>query len=326
MSKRRKKKKVSKFKVFILIFVLTVIVGSGVFTGVKVSENGGGLKGVVATVLGENTSKDENIEQINILVLGISEDLKSKLTDTIMICSYNPKTQRASILSVPRDTYIGKNPKSVKANDKINALYSRSGIEKTITTIEVITGINIQYYAIVNTQALINIVDIIDGVEFDVPIKMDYDDPTQGLQIHLEKGLQKINGEKAEQLLRFRHNNNGTTYSQEYGDNDYGRMKTQREFIKETIKQTLQFKNITKTKKIISAVFSNVETNLDEETIKKYIPYAFEFSTDNIKMEQLPGESVKLNDVWVYDYSKSKSKSVVEEINNYLSGNEIEEE
>ena len=215
MSKRRKKKKVSKFKVFILIFVLTVIVGSGVFTGVKVSENGGGLKGVVATVLGENTSKDENIEQINILVLGISEDLKSKLTDTIMICSYNPKTQRASILSVPRDTYIGKNPKSVKANDKINALYSRSGIEKTITTIEVITGINIQYYAIVNTQALINIVDIIDGVEFDVPIKMDYDDPTQGLQIHLEKGLQKINGEKAEQLLRFRHNNNGTTYSQE---------------------------------------------------------------------------------------------------------------
>ena len=291
----------------------------------KVSENGGGLKGVVATVLGENTSENENIEEINILVLGISEDLKSKLTDTIMVCSYNPKTQRASILSVPRDTYIGKNTKSVKANDKINAMYSRSGIEKTITKIEEITNMNIQYYAIVNTQALINIVDIIGGVEFDVPIKMDYDDPTQDLHIHLEKGMQKITGEKAEQLLRFRHNNNGTTYSQEYGDNDYGRMKTQREFIKETVKQTVQLKNITKAKKIISAVFSNIETNLNEDVIKKYIPYVFEFNTDDIKMEQLPGESVKLNDVWVYDYSKSKTKSIVDEINNYLSGNEIEE-
>lgn len=325
MSKRKEKKRVSKFKVFILVFVLTIIVGSGVFTGVKVSENGGGLKGVVATVLGENTSENENIEEINILVLGISEDLKSKLTDTIMVCSYNPKTQRASILSVPRDTYIGKNTKSVKANDKINAMYSRSGIEKTITKIEEITNMNIQYYAIVNTQALINIVDIIGGVEFDVPIKMDYDDPTQDLHIHLEKGMQKITGEKAEQLLRFRHNNNGTTYSQEYGDNDYGRMKTQREFIKETVKQTLQLKNITKAKKIISAVFSNIETNLNEDVIKKYIPYVFEFNTDDIKMEQLPGESVKLNDVWVYDYSKSKTKSIVDEINNYLSGNEIEE-
>ncbi len=325
MSKRKEKKRVSKFKVFILVFVLTIIVGSGVFTGVKVSENGGGLKGVVATVLGENTSENENIEEINILVLGISEDLKSKLTDTIMVCSYNPKTQRASILSVPRDTYIGKNTKSVKANDKINAMYSRSGIEKTITKIEEITNMNIQYYAIVNTQALINIVDIIGGVEFDVPIKMDYDDPTQDLHIHLEKGMQKITGEKAEQLLRFRHNNNGTTYSQEYGDNDYGRMKTQREFIKETVKQTVQLKNITKAKKIISAVFSNIETNLNEDVIKKYIPYVFEFNTDDIKMEQLPGESVKLNDVWVYDYSKSKTKSIVDEINNYLSGNEIEE-
>ena len=325
MSKRKEKKRVSKFKVFILVFVLTIIVGSGVFTGVKVSENGGGLKGVVATVLGENTSENENIEEINILVLGISEDLKSKLTDTIMVCSYNPKTQRASILSVPRDTYIGKNTKSVKANDKINAMYSRSGIEKTITKIEEITNMNIQYYAIVNTQALINIVDIIGGVEFDVPIKMDYDDPTQDLHIHLEKGMQKITGEKAEQLLRFRHNNNGTTYSQEYGDNDYGRMKTQREFIKETVKQTVQLKNITKAKKIISAVFSNIETNLNEDVIKKYIPYVFEFNTDDIKMEQLPGESVKLNDVWVYDYSKSKTKSIVDEINNYLSGNDIEE-
>lgn len=316
--KRKKNKKSPNFKVFITIFILAVIITSGVFTGVKIFENGGGLKGVVATVLGENTSELSNLKTINVLLLGISEDLNSKLTDTIMVCSYNPKTQRASILSIPRDTYIGKNKNSVKANDKLNTVYSKSGIDTCMEKVEQITGIKLDYYAVVNTKALIKIVDIIGGVNFDVPIKMDYDDPTQNLHIHLNKGMQKINGEKAEQLLRFRHNNNGSTYSQEYGDNDYGRMKTQREFIKETMKQTLQLKNITKAKKIISAVFENVNTNVEEGLIKQYLPYAIEFNTDSILMEQLPGESAKYNDVWVYEYNKKETTSLVKEIQNHL--------
>ncbi len=323
---RKKNKKSPNFKVFMTIFILAIIITSGVFTGVKIFENGGGLKGVVATVLGENTSELSNLKTINVLLLGISEDLNSKLTDTIMVCSYNPKTQRASILSIPRDTYVGKNKNSVKANDKLNTVYSKSGIDTCMEKVEQITGIELDYYAVVNTKALIKIVDIIGGVNFDVPIKMDYDDPTQNLHIHLNKGMQKINGEKAEQLLRFRHNNNGSTYSQEYGDNDYGRMKTQREFIKETMKQTLQLKNITKAKKIISAVFENVNTNVEEGLIKQYLPYAIEFNTDSILMEQLPGESTKYNDVWVYEYNKKETTSLVKEIQNHLDNIEEKED
>lgn len=323
---RKKNKKSPNFKVFMTIFILAIIITSGVFTGVKIFENGGGLKGVVATVLGENTSELSNLKTINVLLLGISEDLNSKLTDTIMVCSYNPKTQRASILSIPRDTYVGKNKNSVKANDKLNTVYSKSGIDTCMEKVEQITGIELDYYAVVNTKALIKIVDIIGGVNFDVPIKMDYDDPTQNLHIHLNKGMQKIDGEKAEQLLRFRHNNNGSTYSQEYGDNDYGRMKTQREFIKETMKQTLQLKNITKAKKIISAVFENVNTNVEEGLIKQYLPYAIEFNTDSILMEQLPGESTKYNDVWVYEYNKKETTSLVKEIQNHLDNIEEKED
>ena len=322
----KKNKKSPNFKVFMTIFILAIIITSGVFTGVKIFENGGGLKGVVATVLGENTSELSNLKTINVLLLGISEDLNSKLTDTIMVCSYNPKTQRASILSIPRDTYVGKNKNSVKANDKLNTVYSKSGIDTCMEKVEQITGIELDYYAVVNTKALIKIVDIIGGVNFDVPIKMDYDDPTQNLHIHLKKGMQKIDGEKAEQLLRFRHNNNGSTYSQEYGDNDYGRMKTQREFIKETMKQTLQLKNITKAKKINSAVFENVNTNVEEGLIKQYLPYAIEFNTDSILMEQLPGESTKYNDVWVYEYNKKETTSLVKEIQNHLDNIEEKED
>lgn len=242
-----------------------------------------------------------------------------KLTDTIILCAYNPKEQKASMISIPRDTFVGKTKSKATGNDKINSLYSSSP-EKTMNAVSEITGIDIEYYVVINTNALINVVDIIGGVEFDVPIDMNYDDSTQNLHIHLEAGLQTINGGEAEQLLRFRKNNNGTSYSYEYGSDDYGRMRTQREFITETVKQMLQFKNITKVKSIINEVFDNVETNLTLNQILDYVPYAVNFSTENLKSQQLPGVSEKCNDLWFFIYSKTETLEVIELMKNELEG------
>ena len=143
------------------------------------------------------------------------------------------------------------------------------------------------------------------GIYFDVPINMNYDDPTQDLHIHINKGYQLIDGEKAEQLLRFRHNNDGSSYPTEYGDNDYGRMRTQREFINETIKQTINIKNISKAPKIINSILNNIETNLDKKDLIPYLPRLAEFSTENIKSIQLPGKSEKYNDLWFFVYDKN---------------------
>ena len=68
-----------------------------------------------------------------------------------------------------------------------------------------------KYYVVISNNALVQLVDEIGGVEFDVPIDMNYDDSTQDLAIHLKKGVQKLNGEQAEGLVRFRKNNNGTS-------------------------------------------------------------------------------------------------------------------
>ena len=77
--------------------------------------------------------------------------------------------------------------------------------------------------------------------------------------------------DKAEQLLRFRHNNNYTSYPASYGDNDFGRMKTQREFIKQTAKQTLSIKNTFKIKQLLENVFDNLETNIEKQNKKAKI-------------------------------------------------------
>src|SRR5699024_11040122 len=146
--------------------------------------------------------------------LGISTDQTGvDLTDTIIVASYNPNTQKATLLSIPRDTYTGKNPSKATPSDKINELYSYTkGPEATLKLINEITGLNINHYAVIKTEALIKLVDAIGGVDFNVPIDMDYDDETQELHIHLKAGQQHLNSDQAEQLVRFRHNNDLTSY------------------------------------------------------------------------------------------------------------------
>lgn len=249
--------------------------------------------------------------------------MESRLTDTIMVCSYNPKTQRASMLSIPRDTFIGKNKNKATGYDKINAVYSYKGPEGTVEAVESLTGMDIDYYVVVNNQVVIELVNIIGGVKFDIPIDMNYDDPTQDLHIHLKKGEQFLNGDMAEQLLRFRHNNNGTSYPTEYGDNDYGRMKTQRSFMVEVLRQTLRLKNVTKIKTIMTTIYQNVETDLQLEDIFPYVPFAVTFDTSSIVSNQVEGQSEKCNNLWFFVSDEDKTSEIVEEINKYL--NAVEE-
>ncbi len=302
--KKKKKHPIRNFFIFIFLIILII----GIIFYKKVQENGGGIQGILCTILGQSVEDLDNLEPIEVLLLGISEDLDSKLTDTIIVGSYNPQEQSINMLSIPRDTFVGKNKNTAKGSDKINSLYSRKGINSLLETVNKITNNDIKYYAVINNQALINLVDTIGGVNFDVPIDMNYDDPTQNLHIHLKKGYQLIDGEKAEQLLRFRHNNDGTSYPSNYGDNDFGRMKTQRDFIEETVKQTMDIKNILKSKKIIDAVFNNIETNIDKNDLIPYIPKLVEIDTQNITSTQLPGKPDKYNDLWFFIYDKKNKK------------------
>lgn len=313
IKKEARKKRRRKFFLKLFLIILLAITIFGVLFYSKVQRNGGGKRGALITVLGLSVENIEQLEPINVLILGMSEDIEAKLTDTIILCSYNPKSQSASMISIPRDTFIGKNKSQAKGSDKINTLYNKNP-NKLLKTVSNMTGIDVDYYALVKTQALIEIVDIIGGINFEVPIDMNYDDPTQDLHIHLKKGMQKIDGEKAEQLLRFRHNNDGTSYPANYGDNDFGRMKTQRVFITETAKQTINFKNILKAKKIIDTVFENVETNLVLSDLIPYLPTAIDFKLDEIVSRQLPGVSEKCNDLWFFVQNKKETTELINEL------------
>lgn len=320
---KKKKKSIGKVVIVIIVFI---IIALGAYLGYSIHKNGGGLQGLLATLLGQDAEKLEDLDPINVLLLGVSEDLDSKLTDTIMVCSYNPKTQRASMLSIPRDTFIGKNKLKANGYDKINSVYSEDGPEEAVDCVEGIIGMDIKYYLVVNNQVVIDLINTIGGVYFDVPIDMNYDDKTQNLHIHLESGYQKLDGDHAEQLLRFRHNNNGTSYPSEYGDNDYGRMKTQREFMTEVAKQTLKLKNVTKIKTIMTTIFQNVETNLTLDDVFPYVPWAVSFDTANISSNQVVGESKQYNKLWFFVHDEEETEKIVTQMTNYIKGIEVVED
>ena len=294
---KREKKKKSKILKKILLFLLIALIILIGWIAYRTQKNGGGMQGLLSTLVGHNEETLKNLQPIQVLLMGVSTDNGGKLTDTIIVATYDPKNQSASLLSIPRDTFVGKNPQTGTAMDKINTLYLKSP-EKTLTKVNEITGLDIKYYMVIDNEALIKLVDVIGGVEFNVPIDMVYDDDSQELHINLKAGMQKLDGNKAEQLLRYRHGNLDKktgrylgTYPAEYGGNDYGRMRTQREFMIETVKQTIQAKNILKVKEIIDIAYEYIETNLSISTIKDYVPYAVNINIDAIQSAVLPGGS-----------------------------------
>lgn len=311
-TKEKKKKKRILPKILLVIFIILMLVAG--YVTYKTVRNGGGLQGFLATMMGHNENTLADLDKIDFLIMGESLDL----TDTIIACSYNPKTQEASMLSIPRDTFIGKNKDKPTGNDKINALYQGKYPEKTVEAVNKITGLNLKYYVVIDTKALRELVDAIGGVDFYVPINMNYDDTSKEneLSIHLKEGQQKLNGDQAEQLVRFRHNTDGSTYPSEYGQEDIGRMRTQREFLTAVMKQTLKPGNVLKLGEFLEIAHKNVKTNIDLSVAKDYIPYAVNFNTENIKTETLPGAAIppKAGYAWIYLPDQAESEKIVNDL------------
>lgn len=303
-----------------ITLIMVIIIGS--FT-TKLVKNGLNLRGMLMTSIGQEEQDIENLEPLYCLVMGISEDISTELTDTIMLCAYFPQEQKVSILSIPRDTFVGDDPNNTTSYDKINALYQTSP-ERTLQAVRELTGVDVRNYVVINNNALIKLIDAVGGIYFDVPIDMWYDDESQNLHIYLNKGYQLLNGENSVKVLRFRHNNDMSTYPKEYGEQDIGRMRTQREFIKAAAKQILSTSNILKLNKLLEIVFDNVQTNLSISDLIKYVPSATEFNTENMQTDALSGVADYLGVLSFFIVDEDDSEQKISSLFN-LSIDEIHE-
>lgn len=220
----------------------------------------------------EALDKYEKGARKNILVLGTDESgLRS---DVIMIFSFSEKENTINSVSVPRDTRV----KLYGNYQKVNVALTLGGEELAIETVKEITGIPIHEFAKVNFQAVSDIVDAVDGVEFDVPQDMYYKDPYQDLVIDLEKGTQVLDGKQALQLLRFR----------QYPMGDLQRIQVQQDFIKAAFEQKAKVKYVLKAGKIYSAIQENISTSLSVSEVTKLARAVKGNGVDSINSFELP--------------------------------------
>lgn len=304
--RRKRRKKHTGRKIF--LFFIIICIAFGVYIAKRIDELDGNW---MALILGHNKETIENLDTIQFLILGES----TGMSDTIIACSYNPKTQSASMLSIPRDTYVENGNYRYSAQNKINSLFNGGETpEKTMEAVNEITGLDLKYYILVDTEALIKLVDLIGGLDFDVPRDMKYDDYTQDLHIDLKAGMQHLSGQQVEHLVRFRHNNDGSSYSYEYGNEDYGRMRTQRDVIIAIAKQTLKFKNIKEIKNLINIMQKYVNTNMNFSLIADYVPYAMKINMENIQTAQLPGKSDLRGGGWFFFHDEQETENIVNQL------------
>ena len=238
-----------------------------------------------------------------ILLSGLDDDNGGSDTNILMaVDTVNGYVYGASI---PRDSkaIIGGKAR------KINYAYNKGGTELLASTVSEQLGIPVDYTVCVNLQGFTALVDAIGGVDFEVPINMDYDDPIQGLSIHFKKGMQHLSGADALRVVRFRHNNDGTGY----GSEDLGRMQTQQKFLKAVAKKMFSFENLMSNPRKYAEIFGQyVDTDLSVTDLAWFGMQVLGMGVDKIDFSTLPNE-------WKYPYIYLDPDETLALVNTYLN-------
>lgn len=212
------------------------------------------------------------------LIVGLDDT--SETTDTLLLATYDVTAGEVNFLSIPRDTAVDV-PWEYQ---RISTVYSTplsegGGIENLKQQVRDLTGVFPDYYFVVDTDAVGQLVDALGGVWFDVPQDMDYDDPYQDLQIHQEAGYRLLTGEDAMEIVRFR--SRGI-------DGDLNRIQVQQDLMKVVIQQCLALEDWSDVLELAGIFSENVTTDLPADNLLWFAQQAMEIDSDQVRFFTLP--------------------------------------
>lgn len=255
-----------------------------------------------------------DLDTFNFLVIG--KDRVALNTDVIMLVSFDVKSGDVAIMQIPRDTYIEVNNISHKINSVYAAMYLdayrkgdpdpvKTGMEAFVSVIEKNMKVNIDYYALMQLEGFVKIIDILGGVEIDVPFDMNYNDPDQDLYIHIKAGLQTLTGEQSEQFVRFRSG---------YVEGDVGRVNAQKLFMSALLKEVKTSVNIFNVGSLAKEIFSNLTTSMSLNDIIYFAKKGFGVDMDKLVMITLPGTEARADvdsGAWYYVMHRADSLKLI---------------
>ncbi len=281
------------------------------------------------------TSKKKRSDPFTILIFGIDSTIQDISTvtsfnaDSLILITFNPKTYNATILSIPRDTYVPITCLKNSPESKITHSGWR-GETCVIKTIEDLMDINIDYYIKVNFTAVVNLVDEIGGINVDVPYSFCEQNSNRqwgSNTIYVKKGNQVLDGEQALALARNRHPNPrcGAEWSNYYS-NDLVRGDNQQLILNALINKIVKNISIDKISSILDIIGTNVDTNMKINELTAHYNTAKQIALDNeniINFEKLQlstyGKSLydpllNMNGMSMQIYYKESLKEVINEM------------
>lgn len=300
--------------IIVACFLVISFIGVYAYTRATYSkESGGNSSPSVTDVLG-NMLKD-NINK-NILICGV--DGAETRTDVIFVVNFDSESGTLKFLSIPRDTYteptseveslVESEGRSIPSVCKMNAVHAYGGdkgMECLKLQLEDLLGIKIDNYVKFNIEAFKTVVDDIGGVDMYVPQDMYYSDPVQDLYIDLKEGQQHLDGDTAEQLVRFRH----------YANGDLGRIEAQHLFLTAFMQKVTSSETLLKNApQLIKAAFDYLDTDMSLGDMLNYAKYSSDIKSSDFMMETLPGYPQYINGASYYIADETSIPNTVDEI------------
>ena len=234
-----------------------------------------------------------NYDKFTFLVLGLDDGEYN--TDVIMIVAFDTVTKMVDVVNIPRDTMVNVDWGIKKANSILpymrlkfrstsdSSSREEEAMNETVKMFADVLGFEVDFWVTVNMKGFAALVDAIGGVDFNVPVNMEYHDNFGDLHISYKKGMNRgLSGKQALEILRFRS----------YGSADIGRINTQQLFLTAVIDQMMAKKSSLNVTSLADMFFKNVRTNIPLNNLAWFGLRFLEISTDDINFGVLPGDNL----------------------------------
>ena len=302
MSRRRaEQKKRQKRSILLVAALILILLGTYAAAKVWVKMDSWQNKAEKSDFVVSASEQEKIKDVINVAVFGTDED--GFRADVNMVVSFNTNTKELHMISVPRDTrvvltddmidYLEKedeyvpNRNGVYGQCKLTEVHAYAGKGNrcafSVAMLEELLDIQIDYYVKFDLTAFKKVVDAVGGVDFYVPMNMYWDmTDTGGPLINLREGMQHLDGDKAEQLVRFRDG---------YAQKDLKRIEVQQEFITALIEKVCSSQTLmSKLDDLVEVVLDCTESDVTVTEALKYVKYVKDLDPAKITSDTVPGE------------------------------------
>lgn len=235
-------------------------------------------------IVSETARRSFGDTKLNLLVLGYQAD--EMTTDTIVLVRLDVGRRTATLVSIPRDTWI-KIPR--EGFGKINSAYAFGGARATArVTGDLLGGIPIDAIVALQPEGAAAIVDAMGGLDVNVDEAMDYDDNSGGLHIHLKRGEQHLTGDQVAGYVRFRHD----------AASDFGRVRRQQQVLKLLLDRIGEPQDWAKLPHILNLAHREMNTTMSWRQLLALLTIYRNVPDENVRSFTLPSRAG-----WVGDAS-----------------------